>query len=266
MGDQSTNVEMVDMGDKKNSKAGKVVRMLVFNSANLKASHIWKILIQALVGLLEAMLVSAFMMTWIFHYFSDTFSILLSIMQFPIFFGAIFSLIIIPIEYSRWTNLSGSKAPNGDQVRKSRKVLIVYICLELLICVLAVANIIVRVVYFFPLPVAGDARTVNLALFYLTIVSGVVALMGVIFGALLRSALASVSFQGEGELNGDTVVSTDAKYTRSQGKSTRKVSSPSYSYKKDDVITPDIYETQDSDFDSKASAFINVSFGNLNTE
>jgi len=62
----------------------------------------WKVIIQDLVGLLEAMTFSAFIMTWIFHFNSDQTSVLYSLMQLLLIPCMIFSIIIIPIAYMAW--------------------------------------------------------------------------------------------------------------------------------------------------------------------
>lgn len=190
---EGKEVELVDLKEGES----KTVNVYETVKAKAKAAYTWKICIQDLVGLVEAMNLAAFIMTWIFHYSSDTKSVLYSLMQVPLVGCMIYSLIVIPIGYMVWLRPDKIKGNTEARIYAQAKTLsnlaMGYVILELISFALAVANIIVRVILFFnPLSTVTDVRTVNLALMVLTSLDALTSLFGIIFGLAFRNALEGI--------------------------------------------------------------------------
>lgn len=182
------------------SQAGSVLEShpaVMVDPKKARAIANWKILIQDLVGLLEAMCLSAFIMTWIFHFTSDQTSVLYSLMQMLLIPTTIFSIIIIPIAYMTWFKPDKLLETNSMRVyaraKNGSNLVLAYVILQVISLLLVVANVIVRVILFFnPLSTVTDVRTVNIALIVLTSVNGLTALLGAIFGLVLMFDLRDI--------------------------------------------------------------------------
>lgn len=192
--------------------------MAWYSVRSSKLARTLKNVISSVVGFLEVAITMALVMTWVYHYNSDRKSVLLSIPQFLVFVGAIYSHIIIPISYSQWMDddkVNKNLEKLKSNIKHGRGVLLGYIIIEATILGLGIAFSITRAVLYFPLPTddesntVADANTVNLALIIITASTIVTSTIGVILGLALRMRLDGIVDTLEGSQYKDKEMETE---------------------------------------------------------
>jgi hypothetical protein len=86
-------------------------------------------LIRMMIGMLQGFVVIAITMTFIYHLKTASTLVYLSLLQVPVFFAFIFSVIVIPLQYRRWVRFTGTKKA---KTRSGENVVIAYILLHVL--------------------------------------------------------------------------------------------------------------------------------------